>query len=435
MAEDHWYHFSDEDDDEDALLDRAFDRWEQLGGGSARGPLFQFHMQAIGRRRRWHEVVERAQFNAQLRQLRDPVAGDNIGMALTEALHHAIEAELNREQRPTHHFVNFAITAHGFTHAYQTANFTVGEFLQRTARLDEMLATLAGKLNSNEAFNPDRGFQVDVVFVSMPGPGSGRHKKKLNAGSLCLDRDNKKKKCIVTIRNRDALCCARAIVTMRAHCHKDQGVDELRDWDNRKRGLPVQQRQTQALHQQAGVAEGPCGLPELRQFQQALGSQYQLLVMTRMKPFFLIFKGPAAPHQIRLLKSNDHFDGCTSFPAFVNRSYYCVDCERGSTPTTEPVTLVNGDDAVLAVDLIVRIMCVAPGPRIIAPYVIASFMVPIACTIMWSAGNVNQSKLVSSVRPNTRSSLTDVTSAGTPNVLCVTNWCPSKTTSVTFNPW
>ena len=77
-----------------------------------------------------------------------------------------------------------------------------------------MLATLAGKLNSNEAFNPDRGFQVDVVFVSMPGPGSGhRKKKKHNPGRLCLDRENKKKKCIVTIKNRDALCCARAIVT------------------------------------------------------------------------------------------------------------------------------------------------------------------------------------------------------------------------------
>ena len=50
--------------------------------------------------------------------------------------------------------------------------------------------------------------------------------------------------------------------------------------------------------------------------------------MTRMKPFFLIFKGPAAPHQICLLKSNDHFNGCTSFPAFVSRSYYCVVYER-----------------------------------------------------------------------------------------------------------
>ena len=72
-------------------------------------------------------------------------------MALTEALHHNIETELDREQRPAHHFVNFAITAHEFTHAYQTANFTVGE---RTARLDEMLATLTGELNSNESLTP-----------------------------------------------------------------------------------------------------------------------------------------------------------------------------------------------------------------------------------------------------------------------------------------
>ena len=285
MADDLLYHFSDEDDNEDALLDRAFDRWEQLAGGSSRDPLFQFTMQPIGRRRRWPVVVERAQFNAQLRQLRDPVAGDNIGMALTEALDHAVETELDREQRPAHHFVNFAITAHGFTHAYQTANFTVGEFLQRTALLDEILATLVGKLNSNESFNPDRDFQVDVVFVSMPGAGSG-HRKKHNPGRLCLDRENKKKRCIISIQNRDALCCARAIVTMRAHCHKDQGVDGFRQWDNLKRGRPVQQRQVQELHREAGVAEGPSGWEELRQFQQALGPQFQLLVMTPMNLSF-----------------------------------------------------------------------------------------------------------------------------------------------------
>ena len=116
---------------------------------------------------------------------------------------------------------------------------------------------------------------------------------------------------------------------MRAYCHKDQGVDGFRQRDNLKRGLPVQQRQSQELHREAGVAEGPCAIEELRQFQQALGPQYQLLVMTRMKPFFLISKEPLPPHQIRLLKSNDHFDDCTSFPAFVNRSCYCLDCERG----------------------------------------------------------------------------------------------------------
>ena len=37
--EDHWDDFS-EDEAEEALLNRAYDRWEQLGGAAARGPLF-----------------------------------------------------------------------------------------------------------------------------------------------------------------------------------------------------------------------------------------------------------------------------------------------------------------------------------------------------------------------------------------------------------
>ena len=77
------------------------------------------------------------------------------------------------------------------------------------------------------------------------------------------------------------------------------------------------------------MAEGPCGIPELHQFQQALGPSYQLLVMLRKKPFDLIFIGPEAPNMIRLLKADDHFDGLTSFPAFLNRSYYCIECQRG----------------------------------------------------------------------------------------------------------
>ena len=124
------------------------------------------------------------------------------------------------------------------------------------------------------------------------------------------------------------MCCARAIVTMRAHCHKDQEVDGHRNWENLRHGYPVQQREAQELHRQAGVPEGACGIPELEQFQQALGPSYQLLVMIRMQPFYLLYKGPPAPNQICLLKSNNHYDGCTSFPAFVNRSYYCIECER-----------------------------------------------------------------------------------------------------------
>ena len=322
-----YYNFGAEEDGEDDILNRAFDRWEQIGGSGVGSPLFKFKMVPIGKRRTWRDVVERTQFHAQLRQLRDAGPADNIGMALIEALHQAIATELGREQRPAHHFVNFSITAHGFQHAYQSANFTVGEFQQRTARLDELLATLANKLNSNEAFNADRGFQVDVVFVSMPGPGSG-HAKKYNPGRMCLDRENKKKRCIITINNIDQLCCARAIVTMRAYCHRQEGVDGFRQWENLKRGYPLQQQLAKELHRQAGVPEGPCGLQEFPKFQEALGCNYQLLISTRIKPFFPIFKGPDAPNQILLLKSNNHYDGCTSMAAFLNRSYYCHHCDR-----------------------------------------------------------------------------------------------------------
>ena len=115
---------------------------------------------------------------------------------------------------------------------------------------------------------------------------------------------------------------------MRAHCHKNNGIDGHRNWENLKRGLPVQLNEAKELHRLAEVPEGPCGIPELHQFQKALGSQYQLSVIARMYPFHRIYYGPPAPQQICLLKSNEHYDGVTSFSAFTNRSYYCFDCQR-----------------------------------------------------------------------------------------------------------
>lgn len=246
--EEQYYDFSNEEEEEDSILNRAFDRWVQMrGGGAARMPLFQFTMKPVGRRRTWRNVVERAQFHAQLRQLRQVVPGDDIGLALTESLYEAIENELLKQERPAHHFVNMAITANGFHHAYQSANFTVGEFLQGSTRMDEMLSNLANKLNSNQSFNIRDGFNVQVVFVALPGPASG-HRKKHNPGRMCLDRENKKKRCIITIKNTDQLCCARAIVTMRAFCHKNDGMDGFRQWENLKRGLPMQEHKAKELH-------------------------------------------------------------------------------------------------------------------------------------------------------------------------------------------
>ena len=74
-------------------------------------------------------------FNATLHQLRDARPTDNVGEALTEALRVAINQELRTLNARAHDRVNFSMTAHGFTQAFQSVNFEVREFLERPLRL------------------------------------------------------------------------------------------------------------------------------------------------------------------------------------------------------------------------------------------------------------------------------------------------------------
>ena len=322
------YTWSSDEDNVD-LLNQAMDDFErtQQVGGAVKKPLFEFDMTIVGPRKNWKNVVNQTQFRAQLRQLREAVAEENIGNELTEALYQAINRELRREDRHPNDWVNFSITAQGFDHAYQSMNFQVREFLARTVRLNELLEQLSAKLNSNESFSPNQSFQVDVVFVKTPQRGSG--KKCRNPGLRCIDNENKKKRCIIPIKNNDNLCCPRAIATMIAYCRREESNDASFHWRYMKEGKAVQEKAARELCQQAGVDPGPCGWEELNKFQEYLKPTYQLLVMCRTKPFFLVFKGEPAPKQICLLKSDDHYDACKSFSAFINRSYWCSLCEKG----------------------------------------------------------------------------------------------------------
>ena len=317
--------FSSDDDADDALVQVM----EQLGGALPSPPLFAFLFTRVGQRRRWRNVVRGMTFRATLEQLRDATPSDNVGEALTEALRIGMEQQLRAEGAQPHDRVNFSITAHGFAHAFQTINFRVGEFLARTMRINTLLQTLADKLNSNESFEPDQGFEITMVIVDMPTPGRGRHKKRNTPGQKSVQTFVHNKKTTIEIKNKDALCCARAIVTGRAVCHKDESMDAFRRFENLKKGCPVQGREAQELHRLAGVPEGPCGLDELQKFQQALGTQYQLYVVSASKSYMCIFKGDPAPRVIGLLKHEHHYDTITSFPGFFNRSHYCTTCDKG----------------------------------------------------------------------------------------------------------
>ena len=140
----------------------------------------------------------------------------------------------------------------------------------------------------------------------------------------------KKKRCIITIHNRDELCCARAIVTLKARLEGDSHYNNLR------MGRPIQTRLAQQLHREAQVPQRACGLKELEVFQSVLGPEYQLIALEGLKGY-IIYKNQAfnkAEHVIALLKIEEHFHAITSLPAFLNRSYFCRHCERAYNEET-----------------------------------------------------------------------------------------------------
>ena len=217
--------------------------------------------------------------------------------------------------------VHFTLQSNALNHAFQSVNFTIEEFNRGSLRLDAYLQRLAEQLNSNQHFEADDTFTMESTFIPLPGRGSGRKR----IGSRALDKLLPATKFVVTIKNAGELCCARAIVTMRAFA--DQGARGV-DYDNLQRGLPIQGRLAKELHQLAGVPEGPCGLAELQKFQSVF-PDYQIKVVSVNRPHGIIFKGPPVAKHILLIKADNHYHECNSFSGFLSKWYYCHDCDRG----------------------------------------------------------------------------------------------------------
>ena len=111
-------------------------------------------------------------------------------------------------------------------------------------------------LNSNGQFALDDSFTLNVGHATDPGHGGGR----VRLGTIPIKQLLHHEKCLVLINNNDELCCARALVTMKAYVDmkaKDNTYRNLKD------GHAIQTARAQALHRDAGVVLGACGFEEI----------------------------------------------------------------------------------------------------------------------------------------------------------------------------
>ena len=315
--------------------------YDQLAGGGS--PLFSFTFQKAGPRGNWKNVIEKSTFNAKLKQLRQPTTFDNIGDELTAALTRSIQEQISQDPtlQPYHH-LHFNMQASGYNHAFQSTSFTLEEFSNNSPHMSSYLQNLAKKLNSGEKFGKNENFHTELTFIKTPSKGSG-HGNKMKPGRKAIETLLHKKKSVIKIKNTDRMCCARAIVTMKSHCHKDDNVDCFRNYENLRDGRPIQEKEAKELHRLAGIEEGPCGIQELDAFQKVL-PDYQLKVMAVDSPHMIIFQGPPAPLQILLIKVDDHYHGCSSFAGFCPNRTIAIVAIGGLMKTTLPIILAKGDD-------------------------------------------------------------------------------------------
>ena len=158
---------------------------------------------------------------------------------MEQALQRAIREQVlqDPEVRPNDHFL-ININSNRLRRSYHSARMRVGEWMNNDLRVQEVMQQISRMLNSNERFQLDDSFSLHISHIRDPGRGSGN--KRIKKATMALDKLLDVKKSVGKIKNDDELCCARAIVTMKAYC--DFGSRDSR-YVNLRRGKPAQGRE------------------------------------------------------------------------------------------------------------------------------------------------------------------------------------------------
>ena len=183
---------------------------------------------------------------------------------------------------------------------------------------ERVLGEIEKVLQSFEEIQINSPMQINIIHVVLPNGGARLRKKR----AVKVTESLIKKKSVIIIKNKDNLCCARAIVVAKAK------LDSSPNWENIRHGLGIQGQKAVELHELAGVPRGTCGIPEIKKFQEVLPG-YQIVVLSKEHFNGIIYKGPEAPKQIYLYYYDNHYGVIASMTGFLGRSYYCITCNKG----------------------------------------------------------------------------------------------------------
>lgn len=221
--------------------------------------------------------------------------------------------------------------------SYRANGLVAGDWRNNNTTVDRIFNHLQSALNSNESFQMDDTFRLEVTTVAprvVRGTGKAR-KAKMNY--LGIDDFLLKNKSIIKIHNPDDnLCAARAIVAAKASVDFPSGHAIRNRLTKVKKGTSdrPQLQAADKLRRQAQVSEEVAvGPEELQQFQAVL-PEYRLICIYTSRGNEAVAFSPYDPKkkQIVIVHVNHHYHGCNSRLGFTKPPTCVITALKDTTP-------------------------------------------------------------------------------------------------------
>ena len=180
-------------------------------------------------------------------------------------------------------------------------------------------------IQSNQEFRLNDTVTIDINHVKSP-QGSGKSKRT----TLNIRDHLKEKRSIIRINNTDDFCLARALAVSIARTENDPKYNQIIRPDRH-----IQLERALDLHVAANVPLGPCGIEEVKLFQNYL-SNYQIIIVSGDHNNSIIYP-PKPPGTDEKPTINLYFHVITTLPGFLNKSYFCKRCHKCYNNTTDHV--------------------------------------------------------------------------------------------------
>ena len=177
-----------------------------------------------------------------LDQQRGAKSDEGLNIGATQAIAVAVDKLAEENNIPEEYEMTLQISSREHVKDGHTGEFwkvPVGDFTKRAMFTQQMLNNVSRVLNSGELISSDICFSASVLFM-IPETKGGKRSGYI-PGEKIWEELAKELRCVCDIKNKDELCCARAIVVMREYAKPEKGASNSFENIRKDRGKNSQQ--------------------------------------------------------------------------------------------------------------------------------------------------------------------------------------------------